>query len=89
MEGTTRALHRAKAKGLIPPRYATEDQARMVAWRVLKDWLEAQLALIDAGIADLAQVMLPWVHVDHGKTLWEAYAEQQPAIEAGGSRGDA
>ncbi len=66
----------------MPPRYASAEQAGRVAWRVLKDWLEGQLALIDAGAVELEQVMLPWVHVDHEKTLWQAYGEQQPAIEA-------
>jgi hypothetical protein len=30
----------------VPRRFRTLDQARRVAWRILKDWVEAQMALI-------------------------------------------
>jgi hypothetical protein len=54
-----------------------------VAWRVLKDWLEAQLALIEAGVADMSQVMLPYMRGDDGLTVWQRYLErEQAAIEA-------
>lgn len=50
-----------------------------------KDWLEANLALIDAQMATLTEVMLPYLVVDADRTLWEAYRErEQAAIEAGG-----
>lgn len=58
--------------------WATGDRAEMVAWRVLKDWLEAQLAIIEANMATLDQIMLPYLRVDHGVTLYNRYvAEQQ------------
>ncbi|HEY0792245.1 MAG TPA: hypothetical protein VGD78_14365, partial [Chthoniobacterales bacterium] len=44
----------------IPPRLRTKDQAARVAWRIIKDWLEAQLAMIEAGLVDLEQVFLPY-----------------------------
>jgi hypothetical protein len=63
----------------------SRQHAARVAWRVIKDWLEANLALIDAEMASLDQVMLPYLHVDGDKTLWQAYRErEQAAIEAGG-----
>ena len=87
VEGTRRALDRACrcAQGIIPPRYTGAEHAGRVAWRVLKDWLEAQLALIEAGVAELAQVMLPYLHVDKGRTLWQAYAENEQAALTAGS----
>jgi hypothetical protein len=84
VEGTRKALDKAYRAGHIAPRFTGPTQARRVAWRVLKDWLEAQLALIEAGAVELPQVMLPYVHVEKGKTLWQAYSEQA-ALEAGGS----
>jgi hypothetical protein len=80
--GTQKALLAAYQKGKITRRFTEPEQAARVGWRVMKDWLEAQLALIEAGVADLPQVMLPYVHVDHGRTLWSVYSEQQ-ALEAG------
>lgn len=85
VEGTFKALTRARNKGSIPPRYAERDQAERVSWRVLKDWLEAQLALIEAGVADMAEVMLPYLNVAPGLTLYQAYAaDERLALTAGG-----
>jgi hypothetical protein len=35
-------------------------QSRRIAWRIIKDWVGAQLALIEAQQATLAQVFLPY-----------------------------
>lgn len=64
---------------------ASRDQAERVAWRVLKDWIVAQLAIIEAQMASLDQVMLPYLRVDDSHTLYEAYkANEQRALTAGG-----
>jgi hypothetical protein len=55
-------------------KYSTVAQARRVAWRVVKDWLEAQLALITAGQARLEQVMLPYLRVDDERSLYDAWS---------------
>jgi hypothetical protein len=42
----------------------------------MKDWLEAQLALIDAQVVEIEQVMLPYLIVDDtGLTLYQRYLE--------------
>lgn len=67
--------------------YTTPEHATKVAWRVVKDWLAAQLAIIDAQMATLDQVMLPYLHVDGEQTLYELYLQrEQRAIGGGGSR---
>jgi hypothetical protein len=66
-------------------RMAGTGHARNVAWRVVRDWLAAQLAIIAAGMATLDQVMLPYMQVRGGGTLYELVAARGPAaIEAGG-----
>lgn len=66
----------------------SREHAARVAWRVAKDWLEACLALIAAQMTTIETVMLPYLHVDGDKTLWQAYRErEQVAIEAGGNGG--
>jgi hypothetical protein len=63
--------------------FSNPEHAERVAWRVVKDWLVAQLAMIEAQMATLDQVMLPYLHVDGDKTLYAAYRErEQVAIEA-------
>lgn len=54
-------------------RYTERDHAARVAWRVAKDWLAAQLAIIDANMASLDQVMLPYLHVEGERTLYDAF----------------
>lgn len=69
---------------------ADRAQAERVAWRVIKDWLAAQLALVETQMAGLDQVMLPYLHVDGDRTLYAAYKEREAVAAigpgAGGSR---
>lgn len=51
----------------------THEQAERVAWRIVKDWLEAQLAIIEARMAKLDQVMLPYMLTDNGLPLYDMY----------------
>lgn len=64
---------------------ADEAQSRRVAWRILKDWLEAQLALVRTRMVGLDQVMLPYLHIDGEKTLYMAWAENEARAIGGGS----
>jgi hypothetical protein len=61
----------------VQPRHTTPEHARRVAWRVMKDWLDAQLAITAAGLAELTEIMLPWMRVDSGHTIWQAYQEHE------------
>ncbi|QOR55389.1 MAG: hypothetical protein SHS37scaffold145_40 [Phage 71_18] len=66
----------------VPNRYKTHDQAERVGWRILKDWLEAQLALIATQMVTLDQVMLPYMVVDElGTTVWGRYQLSAGALE--------
>ncbi|HET6671253.1 MAG TPA: hypothetical protein VFH15_13575 [Pyrinomonadaceae bacterium] len=57
--------------------------ARRVAWRILKDWFEAQLALHEAGQAEMGQVLLPYAIDSQGVTAYhilkEAHVKQLKA----------
>ena len=71
-------------KQRVAPRYATREQAERVGWRILKDWLEAQLAIIETEMVTLDQVMLPYMQADDGRTVYELYVEKAlPELEAG------
>ncbi len=58
----------------------SREQAERVAWRVVKDWLAAQLALVQTEMAALDQVMLPYLHVDGDRTLYAAYTEREDML---------
>lgn len=79
------ALGKFKATRRAAGTFSSPEHAERVAWRVAKDWLEAQLALIEAQMATLDQVMLPYVVARaDGATLYQVYRErEQAAIEGG------
>ncbi len=60
----------------IPRKYLNDvDQARRVAWRILRQWLEAQLAIVTLDMAKIEEVFLPYAQNHEGKTLYEAMNE--------------
>jgi len=73
-----------QARGkVIRKGFSNAEQAERTAWRVAKNWLEAQLAIIEAQMATLDQVMLPYLIVEPGpvrKTLYTRYRESEAAL---------
>ena len=75
IDGVQNMLATATVKAHIGRGQLTSrEHAANVAWRVVKDWLEAQLAIIAAEMATLDQVMLPYLQIGT-QTLYEAYLE--------------
>jgi hypothetical protein len=83
------AVQAVLRKQKVQPSYLTEEHARRVAWRITKDWVEAQLAIIETEMVTIDQVMLPYMKTDHPTdarqvTMFEAYQESQRLmIESG------
>lgn len=71
------------AKNKIPRSYATMEQAARVAWRITKDWIEAQLAIIETEMVTLEQVMLPYMDAGGGQTVYAALMAQNLALPSG------
>lgn len=71
----------------VEKRYRTEAQAERVAWRIVKDWMEAQLAIIATEMVTLEQVMLPFMHTDElaTTTVYELYVAQAALGPGSGS----
>lgn len=53
-----------------------EKQSYRVAWRIIKDWLHAQLSLIASGQAEPEQVLFPYAY-DGKTTLFQKWKEQK------------
>lgn len=68
--------HQSKAMLTSP------EQAERVAWRILKDWLEAQMTLVQLQLIGLDQAMLGFMQVRPGdnRTAYELYADEQLAL---------
>jgi hypothetical protein len=55
----------------------TREHAARVAWRIVKDWVEAQPAMIEAGLVDLEQVFPPYAQDQSGETFYELVRKQK------------
>lgn len=59
----------------------TKDQAERVAWRILKDWVEAQMALLDIEMVQFEEIFLPYIETTNGQTIYERLEERQFLLE--------
>jgi hypothetical protein len=69
----------------VPKQFKTEEQARRVAWRIVKNWVEAQMALIEAGLAMPAEVFLPYAVTNNGQTIYQVFENDKRLLGAGKS----
>lgn len=67
-KGVLAALMNEK-KNRLHRRLLTPYHANRVAWRIIRDWLRAQLSIIEANASTLQEVMLPWAITNSGKTV--------------------
>jgi len=51
------------------------EQSERVAWRILKDWVEAQMALLETGMVQMEEIFLPYM-LSGGQTLYQALASR-------------
>jgi hypothetical protein len=57
---------------------ASREHATKVAWRILKDWTESQLALLQTGMVTIEQAFLPYAQDSStGKTVYETLVEKR------------
>ena len=66
----------------VPSKSKVKAQAIRVAWRIIKDWVEAQMALIETQMVTMEQVFLPYALADDGQTVYEHLRTHQLALPA-------
>lgn len=64
-----------------------DHQATRVAWRIMYEWVRAQLALVDVNMVTIPQVFLPYTIMKDNRTLAE-HVESDPKFLLGGNTGD-
>ena len=62
---------------------AQRDQAYRTAWANIRDWIDAQMALIDTRQVKLEQVFLPYLIMKGNETLFEQLERKQFALPSG------
>jgi hypothetical protein len=70
----------------VPRNLKTEEQAIRVSWRIIKDWVEAQLAIIATQMVKPEQAFLPYMLNAGGSTVYEMFANN-PQFLLGEGRG--
>jgi hypothetical protein len=84
IESVYKVLTKQASQKKVAARYATREQASRVGWRIIKDWVEAQLTIIETEMVTLDQVMLPYMTVDKDTSLYQLMAQHQLELPAGG-----
>lgn len=74
VDGTLRVFAAQKIK-------ADRAQAERTAWRNIRDWVLAQLALVESCAVAVDKVFFPYLTDGNGRTLYQAYATGQLMLE--------
>lgn len=77
IDGTLRVFQQQKIK-------ASREQAEMTAWRNVRDWVLAQMALIESCDVPMDEIFLPYLTDRSGTTLYQLYAGGQLMLGDGG-----
>lgn len=63
-----------------------QEQAYRTAWANIRDWVDAQLALVDTDMVKMEEVFLPYMIDAKGQTFFEVMQERGFAALPEGSR---
>ena len=71
-------LNRQRVRTTIP-----RDMSIRVAWRILKDWVRAQMAILETEMVSIEQIFLPYMETKTGKTLYQLMVDHRLALPSG------
>lgn len=78
IDAVQRVLKRQRVRSYIERQMATR-----VAWRILKDWVRAQAAIIETEMVTIDQVFLPYMETGAGKTLYQTMLDHHLQLPGG------
>lgn len=62
---------------------APNGQVERTAWRNVRDWIMAQMAIVEAGQVEIQEVFFPYLTDGRGNTVYQLYRGGQLAIGDG------
>lgn len=74
VENVKRVLDKQKVKCDIA-------QAQRVAWRIVKDWVEAQMAILESEMVSMEEIFLPYMLVDNETTVYQKLESKQLLLQ--------
>ena len=78
-----KAVLRVMEEQGVPRRYLTYEQAVKVAWRIVKDWVRAQMAILETEMVEMEQIFLPYMMTTDTQTLYEAMVDKKFYLKPG------
>jgi hypothetical protein len=72
------------ARHNVPKAYQNKEQAIRIAWRIVKDWVKAQMAILETEMVDTEQIFLPYIETAPGKTVYSNFLENRAQLVSGG-----
>jgi len=70
------ALADSYRRGKVERRFTSMQHATRVAWRIIKDWVESQLAIVESGMVEMTEVFLPYQLVTENRTVYETMVQR-------------
>jgi hypothetical protein len=67
-EGVLNAMKKDRG---ISKSVCNKEQALRVSWRIIKDWILAQLAIVESQMVEMSEVFLPYAITKNGNTLYK------------------
>lgn len=58
-----------------------KEQATKVAWRIIKDWVDAQMAILETEMVEMEEIFLPYMLDKDGQTLYQVFKNDQLLLE--------
>lgn len=81
-------VHQALCRSRIHYQKQTREHAERVAWRIVKDWAEAQIALVEARQAQMAEVFLPYAIARNGQSAFQIFEANAVRLLTSGDDGN-
>ena len=78
IERVQAVLNKQRVRTSVP-----RDMAVRVAWRILKDWVRAQMALLETEMVSIEQIFLPYMQSESGKILYEIMKDNRLQLPKG------
>lgn len=78
--GVLKRLDTEWQRGRVARRFVTSEQAARTGWRVIRAWIAAELAMIEAGLSTMDAALFPHMLTDSGRTVYEEFKADQLAL---------
>jgi hypothetical protein len=78
IDAVQKVLNRQRVRSSVD-----RQMAARVAWRILKDWVRAQVAILETEMVTIDQVFLPYMETKDGKTLYQVMRDHHLQLPKG------